>query len=98
MKYSDGDLALIVLDSLQGFEYKHKIKLISLVSKREVLFDCPKPVKDYLYECVGEAKARTVISALTEAGFEKITPCAFFGGEIKPDTERIEIVAEKRKK
>ena len=69
MKYSDGDLALIVLDSLQGFEYKHKIKLISLVSKREVLFDCPKPVKDYLYECVGEAKARTVISALTDKDY-----------------------------
>ena len=40
----------------------------------------------------------TVISALIEAGFEKVAPCAFFGGEIKPDTERIEIVAEKRKK
>ena len=33
--------------------------------------------------------------ALKVAGFSAVRSCAFFGGEIKPDTERIEIVAEK---
>ena len=32
---------------------------------------------------------------LIKAGFEKIKACAFFGGDITPETERIEIVAEK---
>ena len=36
-----------------------------------------------------------VETALREAGFEKITACSFFGGEISPETERIEIIAEK---
>ena len=33
--------------------------------------------------------------ALKKAGFKKITACAFFGGEITPETERIEMIAEK---
>ena len=69
IKYSENALALIVLDSVLGFEYKHKIKLLSLVKEVEELFDCPKVVKDYLFECVGESKARTIIGALTENGY-----------------------------
>ncbi|MBO7368656.1 MAG: DNA-processing protein DprA, partial [Clostridia bacterium] len=64
--YSEGELALIVLDSVLGFEYKHKIKLTSLVGDCGELLDCPKIVRDYLFEALGEAKARTIVSALTE--------------------------------
>ena len=38
-----------------------------------------------------------VTSALKSVGFENVTACAFLGGEIGEKTERIEIVAEKRK-
>ena len=69
MTYSDGDLALIVLDSMLGFEYKHKIKIISLVKDCAELFDLPKTVKDYLFECVGESKAKTVIAAFSDENY-----------------------------
>ena len=36
------------------------------------------------------------VSALKEAGFKTVGSCAFLGGEITPETERIEITAEKR--
>ena len=69
--YDKDKRAVILLDSLIGFEYKHKIKILSLVGSPSLLFEKPKAVRDYLSECAGEAKANTVLSAITDKDYEK---------------------------
>ena len=71
MKYQDEDLSVILLDSVIGLEYKHKIKLISLLKGRTAESECPKAVRDYLFDYLGESKAKTIIAALTEKSYRE---------------------------
>ena len=86
-------LAKIVLDSMLGLEYKHKIKLISLVKNAEELFDFPKKAEAYLAENLGASKTATIRSALKDEDYHRFvidklkksgTKCITLGSEKYP--------------
>ena len=63
-EYTRRELALLVIDSLEGFEYKHEKLLLKAVSAPENLFDFPQKAKDYLFANLSEQKAKTVMLSL----------------------------------
>ena len=69
MTYGADDLALIVLDSLQGLEYKHKIKLLSLVRSPRDLLARSEKVSDYLNESLKSSQANTILNALYDGDY-----------------------------
>ena len=71
MTYDKGSLAAIVLDSLVGLEYKHKIKLLQSVRDPKELFCLPVDADEYLSSVLGQAKANTVRTALKDADYHR---------------------------
>ena len=68
--YTKDELAIIVLDSMLGIEYKHKINILAAVKRPSDLFD-KEAAGRVAFSVIGENKANTVASAFNDdyAGF-----------------------------
>ena len=63
MKYKNGELCLIWLDSFVGLEYKHKQELYKLIEgKAEIKYLLEKG-KDYIINAIGENEYSTLLSS-----------------------------------
>lgn len=65
--YTERELAVLVLDSLDGLEYKHELKLLKSVDNPEVLLSDKSAAKKYLESVFSESKANTVLMSLTKS-------------------------------
>ncbi len=64
--YTLSELAVLCLDALDGLEYKHERKILSLVKDPCLLFTDKNAAKEYLLACFNESKAKTVLLSLDE--------------------------------
>ncbi len=71
-EYTERELALIVIDSLDGLEYKHEKALIGAIGKAENLLSCPESAKRYLFKNLPEQKAKTVTLSLNREYAETV--------------------------
>ena len=67
--YTKDELALILLDSYEGLEYKHKSAVISLYKNVGDLFEDPRKFIDYVKEKVGEGESLTVKGSLNSKDY-----------------------------
>ena len=63
-KYTKDELAVIVLDSYDGLEYKHKKAILGRYEKAGDIFDNPQKVISYLLQNVDERSANTLKNSL----------------------------------
>ena len=66
MNYSLSEKAIILLDSLEGLEYKHKAAILFRAGKPENLFDICLRHGNALNGIIDEAKIKTVFAAFDE--------------------------------
>ena len=64
--YSISEKAIIILDSLEGLEYKHKVAILSTVNNPENLLDNRRFKIEALTGIIDESKLKTVIAAFDE--------------------------------
>lgn len=64
--YDKNELAAILLDSVEGLEYKHETAVLKSFKNPEALFTDKTAVEKVLKERLNEAKAKTVLLSLTE--------------------------------
>lgn len=96
--YTDGELAVLALDSLKGLEYKYEMAALKAVPSPEFLFSGGEALKTRLAPAIGEQKAKTVAMSLTKqycasvvSGLEKrgITAVTLFSEEYP---ERLKVI------
>ena len=66
LNYDRDELAIILLDSYDGFEYKHKRAILQLYSKPEDIFLNPSRAIDYLLKEVDHRAANTLKQSINE--------------------------------
>lgn len=71
-EYTERELFLIVVDSLDGLEYKYEKALVKVVGKAENPLDCPQKAKEYLFSNLPEQKAKTVALSLNRKYAETV--------------------------
>ena len=78
MNYTKDQLAVILLDSMLGLEYKNKKRILDLIGTPCELFSGKPLVREAVFDTLSESKAKTVCAALDEsyldyiiAGYEK---------------------------
>ena len=64
MKYKSDELAVIVLDSYDGLEYKHKIAILGLYKNAGDIFNCCDKAVCYAQEKIDERAANTLKNSL----------------------------------
>ena len=67
MNYTNDELAVIVLDSMMGFEYKHKKRILDKFSSPKEVFADKNAFKEAAFSVVEESKAKTVVAAFDES-------------------------------
>lgn len=66
MSYDRDELAVILLDSMMGLEYKNKIAILDRLDSPKQLFSQDDYVTEVIYSVLPESKANTVASAFNE--------------------------------
>ena len=98
-EYTKDELAVIALDSLQGFEYKHKARILSLLSHPAELLEDEKKAREVIYAVVKESKAKTVALSLDGEYVEKrlknldksgVFVITSYSGDYPADFERVD--------
>lgn len=69
--YTNDELAVILLDSFQNFEYKHKSAILSLFKKPSELFSNVEKANKYISEIVGAAAANTFLRAFNGSEYKQ---------------------------
>ena len=62
-EYNLNEKALIVLDSYEGFEYKHKSAIVALYNNIGEIFDNPTPAYSYVAKNLSENLANTLLNS-----------------------------------
>lgn len=70
--YTERELSVLALDSLDGLEYKHELKLLNSVDKPEVLLSDKNAAKKYLESVFTQTKANTIAMSLTKSYVETV--------------------------
>lgn len=67
--YSLGELAIILIDSFAGLEYKHKSAVLSLYKHPSEVFGNPEPAVKYLKQNFGDSAANTFLRSFGGGGY-----------------------------
>lgn len=65
MKLSLSEKAIVLIDSLEGLEYKHKRKILEELGVPEKLFSASDETKDKIARFLGESRVKTLFTAVT---------------------------------
>ena len=85
MRLTLAEKAIVLIDSLEGLEYKHKKSILSFLSKPELLFSTSAEVKKCIASILGENRAKTLFAAITPEYLNGVLSM-FIDAEVTPVT------------